>query len=164
MTAAHSAVAGGLTWKTNGGAWARESNRTPGETPSCGAATCYSFNSPSVWAGASDLRLVTQLQVLPNIGDGVALSGPVSDLGAAGSVIKTDFMANGIEPTNLVTYTGSQGGDSGGPWLQTEYGTGNGKAFEQREGRFLYNGAHYCAFMPLNPISAALQASLLIAP
>lgn len=165
MTAAHCAVAAGLTWKTNGGAWGTGVQSDPGrEALLVRAASGSTFNSASVWVGPSDLRLVTQLQGLPNLGDVVALSGAVSGLGAAGSVNKTDFMANGIGPINMVTNSGCLGGDSGGPWLQTEYGTGHVKAFGQHEGRFLYNGAYYCGFMPLNPISAALQASLLIAP
>lgn len=167
MTAAHCAVtAGTLTWNTNnGGPWGTGVQSDPGrDALLVRAATGTSFNTATVWVGPSDIRAVTSAKGVPQIGDVVALSGAASGLGAAGSVIKTDYMANGIGPINLVTYSGCLDGDSGGPWLQTEYGTGNVKAFGQHEGRFLYNGVFYCGFMPLNAISAALDASLLLAP
>lgn len=166
MTAAHCAVAAGLTWKTNsGGAWGTGVQSDPGrDALLVRASSGKSFNSPTVWVGnqtTSDLRAVKAAGAGLQLGNTVALSGAISGLGT-GQVASFGNYRNGVGPMTFVSYTGCQGGDSGGPWLQTEYGTGLVIAWGQHEGKFLdySNGRYYCGFMPLNDISAALQASL----
>lgn len=88
--------------------------------------------------------MVTQLKGSPTLGGIVALGGVFNGLGTAGSDIKNDFMARGIEPINLVTYSGRLDGNSVGPCLPTDDGTGTVTGFGQYDGRSLYNAA-YCA-------------------
>lgn len=167
MTADHCAVAGGLTWKTAGVSWGTGIQSDPvKDAILMRAATGSSFNTATAWVGGPTttvLRRVYAATASPAIGDTVALSGATSGLGN-GTIVKTDFSVSGVQPIVLVNYTGCMDGDSGGPWLTTQAGTGYVKAWGQHEGKFLYSGAYYCGFMPLNPISAALQASILINP
>lgn len=167
MTADHCAVAGGLTWKTAGVSWGTGVQSDPvKDAILMRAASGSSFNTATAYVGGattSDLRRVYTFRATPMFNDIVALSGATGGLGN-GKIIKTDFSASGVFPIVLVNYTGCMSGDSGGPWLTTQAGTGYVEAWGQHEGKFLYQGAYYCGFMPLNPISTALQASILINP
>jgi hypothetical protein len=143
ITADHCAVAGGLTWNTAGTSWGTGVQSDPGKDAILmRAASGSSFNTASVWVGTpttTDLRRVYTFKASPGIGDTVALSGATSGLGN-GQIVDTSFTVNGIGPMDLVSYTGCMGGDSGGPWLTTQAGTGYVEAWGQHEGLFLLNG------------------------
>lgn len=123
--------------------------------------------SPQVWVGSTIttvLRNVAGAQASPVIGSDIALSGGASGL-TVGQILQADFWVAG-EPkgpfvrTNL---TACAPGDSGGPWLTT-YNNGDVRAHGQHVGEIAWGSTSNCLYMEVNDISAALSASIALAP
>jgi hypothetical protein len=168
-TADHCSVASGsLTWLQNSHAFGHGILSNPNvDTILLRADGSSSFDAPipSVWVGpavTSVSRPVVNFMATPAVGETVALSAAVSGLNS-GPIWATGYYYGSKGPWVLVNWSGCLGGDSGGTWLTTQSGTGYVVAWGQHEALVTYpNGAQYCAFEPLNPISSALQASIVL--
>jgi hypothetical protein len=129
---------------------------------------------PRVWVGGgpttSVWRPVTGAIGTPSNGAVVALSGAVSSApGGAplvGNNISNNHYYGGIGPFTETTVTGCLDGDSGAPWLTT---TTSAEAIAHgQHGGLVYHPVTgdpwRCFYMPVVNTSAALAASILIAP
>ncbi len=96
------------------------------------------------------------------VSSAIALSGGKSGL-HAGTIRNIAFTSGGKGPWRETTVSACQGGDSGGPWLTTMSGSGDVIAHGQHGGvREYADGSLRCFYMPVTPISAALEASLYL--
>jgi hypothetical protein len=126
--------------------------------------------SASVFVGnqtTSDIRKVVAIDTSWAAGDAVAMSGATTGLNVTTVKIPTYTL-----PSCVGSYAGLSGvlmqshvtdhGDSGGPWLTTQSGTGFVVAHGQHFGAGCFLGYDGSFFVKLNAISAAQQASLLL--
>ena len=126
--------------------------------------------SPTVFVGdqtTSVLRRVVGFDASWSVGDAVAMSGRTSGLN-----VTTVKMPTYTLPSCANEYAGltgvlmqshvTGGGDSGGPWLTTQSGTGYVIAHGQHFGYGCALGYTGSFFMKLNTISAAQAASILL--
>ncbi len=103
----------------------------------------------------------------PTVGATVALSAATSGGPWVGTVLAvyplvvTDY--GNIGPMAFTTVDQCMPGDSGGTWLTTEPG-GGAYAHGSHFGEGLINGVPSCAYIPVVSQSAALSASILLAP
>jgi hypothetical protein len=119
--------------------------------------------SPTVWVGGRTTNVER-----PVVGVGTAVVGRQIALSGANSGLTVDTVLDDSVNSDygpLVVMTGapSVDGDSGGPWLNTQSGTGNAIAFGQHVGLTLHSGAYRSAFVPVTWISARLSASIALA-
>lgn len=126
--------------------------------------------SPTVFVGnqtTSVLRRVVAIDTAWNVGDSVAMSGRTSGL-----TVSTVKLPTYTLPSCAGTYAGlvgvlmkdhfTAGGDSGGPWLTTQSGTGYAVAHGQHFGFGCATNYSGSFFIKLNSISAAQSASILL--
>lgn len=119
--------------------------------------------SPTVWVGGR-----TTGDERPVVGVGTAVVDRQIALSGANSGLTVDTVldeAVNSEYGPLVVMAGNRSlpGDSGGPWLTTQSGTGNAIAYGQHVGDALYGGVRRSAFVPVNSSSARLSASIALA-
>jgi hypothetical protein len=126
--------------------------------------------SPSVFVGnttTNDIRPVVGIDTSWNYGDAVAMSGRTTGLTVSTVAIPSYTMPScagdyaGIDGVLMETHPTS-GGDSGGPWLTTQSGTGYAIAHGQHFGYGCAAGYGGSFFIRLNTIASAQGASLLV--
>lgn len=122
--------------------------------------------SPTVWvglAGTSTERAVKSAPVAVAVGDLVALSAARNGTPDTITTVLATRVNTCFGQKVVLTEYVSEGGDSGGPWLQT-FSNGTVIAHGQHFGRVSVNGITRSAYTPQVLISAAMQASIAIAP
>jgi len=127
--------------------------------------------SASVFVGnqtTSDIRPVVAIDTSWSVGDSVAMSGATTGLNVS-TVQIPSYTLPSCMPTDVQGLTGvlmathiTAGGDSGGPWLTTQSGTGYAVAHGQHLGFGCLAGYTGSFFIKLNSISAAQQASIVL--
>jgi len=115
----------------------------------------------------SDIRPVVGIDTSWSVGDSVAMSGATTGLNVTTVKVPTYTL-----PSCEGTYAGLTGvlmqahvtdhGDSGGPWLTTQSGTGYVVAHGQHWGQGCLAGYDGSFFVKLNSISSAQGASILL--
>lgn len=126
--------------------------------------------SPSVSVGnttTNDVRPVVGIDTSWNYGDAVAMSGRTTRLTVSTVAIPSYTMPScagdyaGIDGVLMETHT-TDHGDSGGPWLTTQSGTGYVIAHGQHFGYGCAVGYGGSFFVRLNTIASLQGASLLV--
>jgi hypothetical protein len=126
--------------------------------------------SPSVFVGnttTNDIRPVVGIDTSWNYGDPVAMSGRTTGLTVSTVAIPSYTLPScagdyaGVDGVLMETHP-TAGGDSGGPWLTTQSGTGYAIAHGQHFGYGCAAGYGGSFFLRLNTIASAQGASLLV--
>lgn len=126
--------------------------------------------SASVFVGdqtTNDIRPVVGIDTSWSVGDAVAMSGRSSGLNVTNVKLPTYTLPScagagaGLTGVLMQAHV-TAGGDSGGPWLTTQSGTGNVIAHGQHYGFGCAAGYDGSFFIKLTAISAAQQASILL--
>ncbi len=129
--------------------------------------------SPTVFVGGTPsnpnttvVRRVTQIDTSWDYDDDVAMSGRTTGLNVAEVKYATYTLTScagayaGLTGVLMQTHV-TAGGDSGGPWLTTQTGTGYVTAHGQHFGHGCVSGNEGSFFIKLNAISAAQSVSIL---
>lgn len=126
--------------------------------------------SPSVFVGStttSEIRPVVGIDTSWIYGDQVAMSGRTTGLTVSAVAVPTYTMPScageyaGLTGVLMQTHP-TAGGDSGGPWLTTQSGTGYVLAHGQHWGYGCASGYGGSFFVKMNSIASAQGASLLV--
>jgi len=126
--------------------------------------------SPSVFVGnqtTNDIRAVVGFRATWAVGDAVAMSGRTTGLNVTTVRIPTYTLpscggpAAGVSGVLMQAHV-TDDGDSGGPWLTTQSGTGNVIAHGQHVGHGCATGYTGSFFVKVNSISSAQGVSLLV--
>lgn len=164
-TAEHCFEATGSSWWYNNGnsVGVRYYYSTTRDTMLFRSPTINQFNN-TVWVGGpytNDLRTVTSASATDVFGAVVAFGGGYSGY-ASGTNSYGGLTLGGKGPWRLTNIHSCIGGDSGAPWL-TAHSDLTINA-EGQHGGYYNNGAGLagCFYMPVTPIAAALNASILI--
>ncbi|MEU0096047.1 hypothetical protein [Kribbella sp. NPDC006257] len=126
--------------------------------------------SPTVFVGnqtTGEVRPVVGFDGAWSVGDQVAMSGATTGLNVSSVKVPSYTLPScageyaGLKGVLMATHP-TAGGDSGGPWLTTQKGTGSAIAHGQHWGYGCASGYTGSFFIKLNDIAGAQNAGLLI--